>query len=201
MEGSTQAGAFAGDYDTPEQRVGVFQNERPWESCITICQQWAWKPQDQLKSLAECVRTLVSCAGGDGNLLLNVGPMPDGRIEPRQVARLREIGAWLRQYGETLYATRGGPFKPGKWGASTRRGSVIYVHIFDWGQADALHLPAIEHRVLKATALTGGLAEVRQTQSNLEIRVAKGHRREIDTIVALRLDASAADLEPRQVAP
>jgi alpha-L-fucosidase len=53
----------------------------------------------------------VLCAGGDGNLLFNVGPMPDGRIEPRQVERLKEMGAWLARYGDTIYRTRGGPWK------------------------------------------------------------------------------------------
>lgn len=76
MDGTTSAGAFSGDYDTPEQQIGKFQNDRPWESCITICRQWAWKPNDEMKSLKECLQTLVACAGGDGNLLLNVGPMP-----------------------------------------------------------------------------------------------------------------------------
>jgi len=101
-----------GDFDTPEQRIGRFQTNRPWESCITIGRQWAWKPNDRLKSLKQCIDILVRCVGGDGNLLLNVGPMPTGEIEPRQVARLKEIGAWLARYGESIYGTRGGPFPP-----------------------------------------------------------------------------------------
>ena len=88
--------------------MGFYQPDRPWESCITICRQWAWKPEDELKTLEECIRTLVQSAGGDGNLLLNVGPMPTGEIEPRQVERLREIGDWLRINGESVYGTRGG---------------------------------------------------------------------------------------------
>jgi alpha-L-fucosidase len=105
---------LAEDFDTPEQEIGKFQYDRPWESCITICNQWAWKPNDRMKSLKECLETLIRCAGGDGNLLFNVGPMPDGRIEPRQVTRLEEMGDWLRKYGETIYGTRGGPWKPTK---------------------------------------------------------------------------------------
>ena len=70
-----------GDYDTPEQRVGKYQDDRPWETCMTICHQWAWKPNDEMKSLQQCLQTLVICAAGDGNLLFNVGPMPDGIIE------------------------------------------------------------------------------------------------------------------------
>ena len=56
---------------------------------------------------------LIRCAGGDGNLLLNVGPMPTGEIAPEQAERLRQIGAWLAQYGESIYGTRGGPVQAG----------------------------------------------------------------------------------------
>ena len=92
------------------------QTDRPWETCMTIGTQWSWKPNDQIRSLKQCVQTLVKVVGGDGNLLLNVGPMPDGRFEPRQVERLKEIGRWLAQYGESIYGTRGGPFRRGELG-------------------------------------------------------------------------------------
>jgi alpha-L-fucosidase len=105
-----------GDYDTPEQRIGGFQIDRPWETCMTIADQWAWKPNDKVKSLDQCLQSLVRSAGGDGNLLFNVGPMPDGRIEPLQVERLKEMGQWLQKYGYTIYETRGGPFMPTDWG-------------------------------------------------------------------------------------
>jgi alpha-L-fucosidase len=196
MAGTTAAGAFGGDYDTPEQRVGLYQDGRPWESCITVCRQWAWKPDDEMKTLAECVRTLAACAGGDGNLLLNVGPMPTGEVEPRQAARLREIGGWLRTHGESVYGTRGGPWKPGAWGVSTRRGDVVYVHVLD-GPGDALVLPSLERRVVEASVLGGGRAEARPTAGGLELRVAPGARRSIDTVVRLRLDGPAEPLAPR----
>jgi len=198
MAGTTAGGAFAGDYDTPEQRVGKFQNDRPWESCITICQQWAWKPDDQLKSLRECLQTLVTCAGGDGNLLLNVGPMPDGRIEPRQVERLREMGRWLKRYGKSLYATRGGPYKPGAWGASTRRGGRIYLHVFRWPDG-GLRLPAIDRKITSARALTGGRVQLEQGGDRVLVSVSAGHRQPIDTVIELRLDGPAATIAPRQV--
>jgi alpha-L-fucosidase len=86
---------------------------------MTICRQWAWKPNDPMKSLKECIQTLVRVVGGDGNLLFNVGPMPDGRIEPRQVERLLEMGDWLNRYGQSIYGTRGGPFKTTAQLAST----------------------------------------------------------------------------------
>ena len=181
-----------GDFDTPEQAIGRFQTARPWESCITIGQQWAWKPGDRIKSLKECVRTLVKCAGGDGNLLLNVGPMPTGEIEPQQVERLKEIGRWLERCGESIYGTRGGPVPPQSWGCTTWKRNTIYVHILDW-PTDTLRLPAMGKKIVSSSVLSGGKAEVRQTDEGIEISVAPADRQEIDTVVALVLDGPAAE--------
>jgi alpha-L-fucosidase len=199
MAGTTAAGASGGDYDTPEQKIGNFQIDRPWESCITICEQWAWKPHDKMKSLKECLRTLILCAGGDGNLLLNVGPMPDGRIEPRQVERLKEIGAWMNAYGQSIYGTRGGPFKPGTWGASTHKENSIFVHVFECPEG-GLVLPPIGKKVISATVLTGGRAEVKQDAQGIRITVPKEARQEIDTLIELKLNGPASDIMPVVVA-
>jgi alpha-L-fucosidase len=102
--------AGKGDFDTPEQHVGDFDRGQPWESCITLGQNWNWKQDEKIKSLKTCIQTLLYSVGGDGNLLLNVGPMPTGEIELRQASRLREIGAWLAKYGGGVYGSRGGPF-------------------------------------------------------------------------------------------
>ena len=186
-----------GDFDTPEQRLGGFQLERPWETCMTLNSQWSWKPDDEIKSLKECIDVLVTCAGRNGNLALNTGPMPNGQIEPRQAERFREIGKWLGQYGQSIYATRGGPF----WGlgcVSTRRENTIYVHVLNWYDAPVV-LPAIGRKIVSHEVLTGGPGTVTQTGEGVEIRVDPKHRRELDTIVALHLDGPAADLEPAAV--
>lgn len=183
------------DFDTPEQVIGKFQYNRPWESCITICNQWAWKPGDQMKSLKQCLDTLIRCAGGDGNLLFNVGPMPDGRIEPRQVERLKEMGAWLAKYGDTIYATRGGPWKPTADYASTRQGSSVFVHVLRW-KGDSLTLPSLPCKIVGHAVLTGGQAQVQPTEQGLVISVPAAHRQEIDTIVRLDLDGSALAIPP-----
>ncbi|MCX5670143.1 MAG: alpha-L-fucosidase [Planctomycetota bacterium] len=180
------------DLDTPEQTIGRFQTGRAWESCITICRQWAWKPNDQMKSLKECLQTLLRCAGGDGNLLFNVGPMPTGEIEPRQVERLKEMGRWLATYGETVYGTRGGPWRPGPWGAATCKDKTVYLHIMKWDDG-GVTLPAIDRKVVSAKALTGGTAEVRAGEEGLTILVPPADRQEIDTLVALTLDGPAFD--------
>lgn len=191
--------AVPADFDTPEQTIGAYQDSRPWETCMTICNQWAWKPGDAMKPLSQCLQTLVKCAGGDGNLLFNVGPMPTGEIEARQVKRLAEMGRWLGSFGKTVYATRGGPYRPGAWGASTRRDKTIYLHLMRWADG-AVTLPALPARVRGWTVVTGGLARVKQTAEGLRITAPRSTRRAIDTIIALHLDRPAASIKPITVA-
>ena len=184
-----------GDYSTPEQRIGRFDTKRPWETCMTICRQWAWKPKDQMKSLKQCLQTLVRVAGGDGNFLFNVGPMPDGQIEPRQVERLKQMGQWLKKYGQSIYATRGGPYKPGKWGAATHKGNRVYLHVLNW-TGKSLSLPPIDRKIVGSRLLTGGRVTVQQDKDGVTINVAEQDRREIDTIVVLEMDGPAAQIAP-----
>jgi alpha-L-fucosidase len=197
MAGTTkQSHLNAGDYDTPEQRIGGFNRERPWETCMTICRQWAWKPNDKMKSLRECIQTLLHTVGGDGNLLFNVGPMPDGRIEPRQVERLRQMGAWLEKYGEGVYGTRGGPFKPGKWGASTCKGNKIYLFIMEWQNENKLMLPGIDRKIIFYRAFDSSQLSLRQKKTGIEILLPSSGRSEIATVVELTVNGDAFDIEP-----
>ena len=188
MEGTTSdRAAFYGDYDTPEQRVGTYQPEWPWESCITICKQWAWKPEDNMKSLEQCIHTLVNTVGGGGNLLLNVGPMPDGRIEPRQVARLREIGLWLEKNGNSIYGTRAGPFTPGDWGASTQKGSTIYLHVLNWPDGK-LSLPGLEGVIESVKLMNGNSVSFAQSEYSLVLtKPSDSDIDPLDTILELKL--------------
>src|SRR5262249_55125136 len=102
-------------------------------------------------------------AGNDGNLLLNIGPRPDGTIQPEAVERLRAIGGWLARYGHSIYGTRGGPVPPRAWGATTRRGDTIFVHVLDWPDR-SLSLPLFGLRVVRASVLTSS-ASVRFDES------------------------------------
>jgi alpha-L-fucosidase len=184
-----------GDFRTPEQEIGEFNNKRPWESCVTVANQWTWNPNDVVKSEKECIQTLVRCVTGDGNLALNISPTSSGEIEPLQAQRLREMGAWLRKYGKSIYSTRGGPFVLGETGGSTYRGNRIYLHVLKW-PGDTLNLPAIKPRIKSARVLTGGTATWHQTAGGIEISVPAPQRDEIDTIIALDLDQDAAGIEP-----
>ena len=191
-----------GDYETPEQQIGGFNMTRPWESCMTVSAHnaWAWGgAKDGVKPLADCLKMLVSGAGGDGNVLLNVGPRPDGVIDPAQSGRLKEVGEWLAKYGESIYATRGGPFKPGKWGASTRQGKRIYVHAYQF-DGDSLELPAISATITAAHVLTGGTVEFHQSDAGITLSVPAASHAAIDTLIALDVDRPALDIAPVAVA-
>ena len=183
------------DYLTPEQVIGKYNDQRPWETCMTLGTQWSWKPNDKIKSVRETIHILVNCAGGDGNLLLNVGPMPDGRIEPRQIEVLQGVGAWLKKNGETIYGTRGGPWKPTKSIASTRRGNVVYLHVLRW-QGESLALPNLPVKVRSASVLSGGKASVTQNGDKLVISVPERYHQPVDTVVKLKLNGSAMEIAP-----
>lgn len=184
-----------GDYDTPEQRVGGFQIDRPWETCMTICRQWAWKPEDKMKSLKECLQTLIRTNGGGGNLLFNVGPQPDGLIEPRQVERLKEMGAWLAKNSEAVYGTRGGPWKPSSHIVSTRKGDKIYLHILSKVDGPVI-APALPVAIKSAQVLNGPTIKTTTEEGSLSFIVPDNSWDEIDTIVELTIDGNAMDIPP-----
>ena len=166
---------------------------------MTICRQWAWKPKDQIKSAKECIQTLLHTVGGDGNLLFNVGPMPDGRIEPRQVERLRQMGVWLKKYGDGVYGTRGGPFKPGEWGASTCKAGKIYLYVMNWQTDDRVVLPHIDCKIISYRTFGSGQLLLTQNKNSTEIHLPAFDRDEIATVIELTVNGSAFDINPVDV--
>ncbi|MCL2560946.1 MAG: alpha-L-fucosidase [Rikenellaceae bacterium] len=104
----------------------------PLETCQTITRAWGFNINDDAyKSTAELLHLLVRTAGTGANLLLNVGPTPDGRIRQGCVERLQEMGQWLDLYGHTIYGTKGGWVRPQEWGAITTRGNTHYIHVLN----------------------------------------------------------------------
>ncbi len=190
---------YAGDFGTPEQEIGEFDNQHPWESCITIGTQWSWKPNDKIKSLKECISILAKTAGGGGNLLFNISPMLDGRIEQRQMDRLKEIGNWLGKYGESIYGTDGGPFKPTSWMASTYKNNRIYVHLLT-PPKDELRLPALLNRKIKSARFFDGKnLEMKTVGNQVLIRLPAEMMDQHDNVVILELDGPAETIEPLDV--
>lgn len=128
----------------------------PLETCETINGAWGYNASDKrFKSTRDLVHYLVRAAGYNANFLLNVGPMPNGRIQPEFVTRLHEVGQWLGKNGESIYGTRGGPVSPRPWGVTTRKGNKIYVHVLNWTDS-VLAMPKLPAKVKSAKLLMDG---------------------------------------------
>ena len=165
----------------------------PLETCETINNSWGFNLNDpRHKSTRDLVHYLVRAAGYGANFLLNVGPMPNGRIQPEHVTRLQEIGQWLGRHGESIYGTRGGPVPPRPWGVTTQKGNTVYVHLLDW-EDEAIALPALGGKVASARMLAGGApVNVREEAGSVVLRVPKAGRDALDTVVAVELAAAGA---------
>ncbi len=196
---------YLGDFDTPEQRIGAFQRSRAWESCMSIVKTkdgggWSYRPDGAVRSYQECMRALLSCVVGDGNLLLDVGPNPLGQIPDDQAQRLSQMGSWLKQYGASIYNTRGGPLLPGTWGGSTYRANTVYLHLFPV-TTGTLHLPPLENKIVRSEVLTQGSATVSQTDAGLDVTMddvtMKAHAENApEMIIELTLDRPVAAEPP-----
>lgn len=104
----------------------------PMETCETMNKKWGYNITDtDFKSSREIIHYLVKASGHGANLLLNVGPMPNGEIQPESVQCLQEVGKWTKQFGQTIYGTTGGVIKPQSWGAATKKGNTHYIHLFE----------------------------------------------------------------------
>ncbi len=185
-----------GDYSTPEQYIGDYNLERDWESNMTFTGFWSWHGyQTKVIPYEECLRNLISCAGGNGNLLMNIGPMPTGEIDTREADRLRRVGEWLSTHGESIYGTKGGPYKPDATLASTRKGNKIYLHVLKWPDSASLGLPTIDAKLVGSSRLIGGACDVVQSALGLEISLPPDLREPTATTLVLEFDRDVTGLE------
>ena len=202
-----------GDYVTPEQFIpkaipikqahfaGVDQSvekqlkagvPRPedfqlWETCMTINNTWAYNKNDHnYKSAQFLIRGLVEVASRGGNFLLNVGPQPDGVIQPEFQERLRAIGDWLAVNNDSIYGTTYGPVQGVSAIRTTAKRESIFVHIFDWPSA-MLDIPNSEKKVISAHLLaTGEALQFRQSEAGLQIDLPARAPDANVSVVALR---------------
>jgi alpha-L-fucosidase len=130
----------------------------PLETSLTMNNSWGFNLTDRsFKSATQLIHYLVRAAGFGANLLLNVGPRPDGTIQPEAADRLREMGRWMDQFGSSILGTRAGPIPPRDWGVTTQRGDTVYVHVLNWNDRQ-LSLPASGTRIRSASLLESGEA-------------------------------------------
>jgi len=196
MEDKSRDPRFAGDFATPEQQIGAFDAEYAWETCMTMGKQWAWKPNEKLKSTKECIHTLVNTIGGDGNLLFNIGPMPDGRMEQRQLDRINEMGEWISINQEAVYGTRGGPYLPTELMVSTHKENKIYLYLLK-SPGEKLKLPLQEgFEILQAFFLQEGVPlKLKKQTDGYILSLPETLPDEAATVIVLDLDRPASEID------
>ncbi|MEE1099759.1 MAG: alpha-L-fucosidase, partial [Alistipes sp.] len=145
--------------DLPGENLAGLSGQRisrlPLETCQTMNGMWGYKLVDQnYKSVTTLIRYLVSTAGKGANLLLNIGPQANGELPQAALERLKGIGEWMAKNGDTIYGTEAGDIAPQEWGASTRKGDRLFIHIFELKRSE-LELE-LECEVLEARAYKDG---------------------------------------------
>lgn len=164
---------------SPDSVIGTL----PLETCDTINGAWGYNKSDtKIKSTRDLVQYLVRSAGHNANFLLNVGPRPDGSIQPEFTERLAEIGAWMRIHGPSLYGTRSGPVAPRRWGVSTESPTHVYIHILDWAD-ELLPIPAEGLGRNPRFFASGQPLKTTTVDSHLILHLPASERDPIDTIV------------------
>ncbi len=160
----------------------------PLEVCETINTSWGFNLQDDKhKTFKELVHYIVKASGYGSNLLLNVGPMPNGEIQKEHKASLKKMGEWMRTNGETIYGTRKGPIAPSEKIASTQKGNVVYLHWLD-SKESLVFLKDFNENV-KEVVLFNGKTKLK-TQKNkygLFIKLPEEKMDPIDTIIEIVL--------------
>jgi len=160
-------GDFKGDLETPEQYIPATGIPgKNWEVCMTMNETWGFKNNDNnWKSTKILIQNLIDIASKGGNFLLNVGPDQMGVIPQPSVERLKEIGSWMKIYGEAIYGTTASPFQQIKWGRCTKKASkqktTLYFHIFDFRENKKLTLTGLDANIIKAYPLASKKQKLR----------------------------------------
>ena len=182
-------GSRFGDYDTPEQYIKA--SNRPWEACLTSTYRWwGWHSGDRLwKSSAEIVADICKVADGGGNLLLNVGPKPNGTFPAPFVRRMREVGRWLKVNGEAVYGTGPAVHETVSIGFMTTGRNAVYLLVAFW-PGEELHICGLKNRVRSARIL-GHSRKLNVTRDGEHIYVRGLPRKALDpycTVIKLAVD-------------
>ncbi len=160
----------------------------PWEKNMCVCSgsSWGWMPNDPVSEFDDLIVMLANVICRDGNWLLNVGPDKNGKLAPEIVSRMKELGAWLKENGESVYSTRGGPCEPvdGVFG-TTYRDNNVYIHILDRGAFRGIALKNADIQSCKL--LDGTDVTYSQSGDEINIQLPQGLLNAPDTIVKLTL--------------
>lgn len=157
-----------GDFTTPEQHIPATGIDgMDWETCDTLNITWGWsKFATEYKTSEQLIHRLVDAVSKGGNYLLNIGPLPDGSVDPKSIERFTAIGEWMEINSDAIYGTQAGPFTRLPWGRATAKangdGRRLYLHVFEWPESGELFVPGLETMPVQGQLLGG--AEVAASQ-------------------------------------
>ena len=178
--------------DLPGNKTSGFNSDQaisplPLETCETINNSWGFNINDRdYKSVKQIIHYLVSDAGLNANFLLNVGPMPNGKIQPEFADTLARVGDWMQKYGESVYGTRGTDITPQPWGTLTIKGKTIYVHVLNM-QQPYVFIPGLKAKVLKAETFDGSPVRYKQQAEGVFIYTDGVNADAYDTVLKLEV--------------
>ena len=172
------------DFATSADDIGNL----PLEVCETINGSWGFNLKDRKhKSEKELIQYLVKAAGYGSNLLLNVGPMPNGKIQEEHIESLKKIGKWVKQNGQTIYNTKRGPISPSDEIASTQNGNIVYIHLLDNNKSE-YYIEGFKSKFKKISYLNSNKkVSYKKTKTGLHLILDKKEINSIDTILIMEL--------------
>src|SRR5246500_58970 len=163
-------------------------DQLPLESSNTLNDSWGFNIGDhKFKSPEEIEEMLVRAAGNNSNLLLNIGPMPNGEIQEEFVTRVHAVGEWMARYGDSIYGTRGGPIAPADWGVTTQKGDRVFVHVMHW-KGKLLALQPLPQTISAARLFPdGGTVTFSQNSDGVVLTLPAANKDEVDRVIALSM--------------
>jgi alpha-L-fucosidase len=174
-----------GDNAIPKENVTNF-----WETPMTLNDTWGYKTDDEnWKSVETIQHMLVEIASKGGNFLLNVGPTAEGVVPQPSIDRIKEVGVWLKDNGESIYDTDMSPFKEKhSWGLCTAREGKLYLHVFDRPKDGVLKVQGLTNKVTKAYVLTSKKkCKFEQTDEQISVILPDTQTDSLDTVVVLKI--------------
>jgi alpha-L-fucosidase len=166
-----------------ESKIGKL----PLETCETINNSWGFNINDRsYKSVKQIIHYLVNAAGRDANFLLNIGPMPNGKIQPEFTDTLAVVGDWMQKNGESIYGTRGNLIAPQPWGVVTYKNKTLYAHVLNLPQQPYIFLPQVKDKIVKVSLFADDSSlKFKQLPEGVFVYVNNLNPGAVDTIIKL----------------
>ncbi|MFP4157579.1 MAG: alpha-L-fucosidase [Opitutales bacterium] len=205
ISNSRLGGGFA-DTHTPEQNVPSWDSAQMtdyWETCMTMNRTWGYSAADDVwKDTPEMIQVLIDVVSKGGNLLLNVGPKPDGTIPEESVRVLREMGDWMDVYGDAIYGTEGSPFGNLPWGRATRKetdeGTRLYLHVWYWPEDGKLLVPDLQNDVRATLMASGEELKTERQGEDVSVQVPAEAPHPVASVIELQVEG---ELEAQRLLP